>query len=140
MFPSMGPRQQGDLGEAAAIHWLIRQGYAVFTPLNHSPDVDLLAVRGEETLRIQVKTCGAWRKNRWTVATCTRGGNQSWNGIVKRFSASRCDFLFVLTGDGRQWFIPADVIDGGNGVALGGPKYSEYEIEHGHAFLTDRAA
>jgi hypothetical protein len=36
----------------------------------------------------------------------TRGGNQSWNGLVKCFSASRCGFLFVLVADGRRWFHP----------------------------------
>jgi hypothetical protein len=62
---------------------------------------------------------------------CTKGGNQSWNGVAKLFSASRCDRLFVLVADGRHWFIPATSVDAGTGVALGGPKYAEYEVEVG---------
>jgi hypothetical protein len=57
---------------------------------------------------------------------CTRGGNQSWNGLVKLFSATRRDRLFVLVGDGRRWFIPADEVSGGTGVLLGGPKYARF--------------
>jgi hypothetical protein len=50
---------------------------------------------------------------------------------VKRFSTERCDWLFVLVGDGRRWFIPADKVAGGAGVLLGGPKYAEFEVEPG---------
>jgi hypothetical protein len=62
---------------------------------------------------------------------CTRGANQSWNGIVKRFSASRCDRLFVVVADGRRWFIPAEVVTASTGLLLGGPKYAEFEVEAG---------
>jgi hypothetical protein len=44
---------------------------------------------------------------------------------------SRFDYLFVLVGDGRRWFIPADRIEGGRGLCLGGPKYGEFEVEPG---------
>jgi hypothetical protein len=40
------------------------------------------------------------------VAICTRGGNQSWNGITKRLDPTRIDCLFVIVGDGRRWSIP----------------------------------
>jgi hypothetical protein len=73
---------------------------------------------------------------RWEVAVCTRGGNQSWNGITKRLSADRCDYLFVLVGDGRRWFIPADAVQGTTAIAVGGPKYAEFEVESGRAFVT----
>ena len=64
----------------------------------------------------------------------TRGGNQSWNGTVKRFDRTRYDWLFVLVADGRRWFIPSGVIEGTTGIYLGGPKYSEYEVESGRPF------
>src|SRR5262245_60612312 len=111
MFGSMlGPRQQGDLGEYSAIEWLSSQGYHVFVPLGHSPDLDLVAYRDGGLLGVQVKTTTCFHAGRWSAAVCTRGGNQSWSGIVKRFSAERCDFLFVLVGDGRRWFLPSAVV------------------------------
>ena len=65
------------------------------------------------------------------MTLATRGGNQSWSGLVKRFSSERCDWLFVLVADGRRWFIPADAVEGGSGLLLGGPKYAAYEVEPG---------
>ena len=88
--------------------------------------------------RIQVKTTTRWRNRRWEVMLCTSGGNQSWNRIVKLFSASRCDWLFVMVGDGRRWFVPAGAVDGGTGIALGGPKYADYEVEPGRPLLPQR--
>jgi hypothetical protein len=126
------PRDQGDLGEYAAAYWLSRQGAQVFIPFGHSPDVDLVADVGDELLRVQVKTSTYSRKpGRWEIMIATRGGNQSWSGLTKRFDRARCDRLFVLVADGRQWFIPTDAIPGGTGVTLGGPKYARYEVERG---------
>jgi PD-(D/E)XK endonuclease len=127
----ISPRRQGDLGEFSAIEWLGSQGHIVYVPIGHSPDVDLMATNGKRSLRVQVKTSTAYRKRRWEVAICTRGGNRSWNGTVKRFSASRCDRLFVLVGDGRRWFIPAAAVEAGARLVLGGPKYARFEIDPG---------
>jgi hypothetical protein len=125
----MSPREQGDFGEQSAIDWLRWHGYGVYLPLGHSPHCDLIAEDDAKLLRVQVKTSTVFLKNRWDVAVCTRGGNQSWNGIVKRLDPSRIDFLFVLVADGRRWFIPADAVGGGCAIRLGGPKYAAFEVE-----------
>jgi hypothetical protein len=39
--------------------------------------------------------------------------------------------LFVLVADRRQWFIPANRVEGGSAIRLGGPKYSQFEVETG---------
>jgi Holliday junction resolvase-like predicted endonuclease len=124
-------RRQGDLGELSAINWLGEHGYMIYVPLGHSPDCDLIADDGRELLRVQVKTTTQYRNRRWAVMLCTRGGNRSWNGIAKLFSASRCDRLFVLVADGRRWFIPATAVEARTAVLLGGPKYAEYEVDIG---------
>ena len=125
----IAPRQQGDIGEWSAIGWLILRGAKVFLPLGHSPDVDLIADFGDELARVQVKTSTVLRAGRWEVMLATRGGNQSWNGVTKRFCAGRCDYLFAHVGDGRRWFIPATAVEGGSGILLGGPKYEAFEVE-----------
>ncbi|MEA2157454.1 MAG: hypothetical protein QOE11_3594 [Solirubrobacteraceae bacterium] len=78
---------------------------------------------------MQVKTSTVSRNQRFEVAPATRGGNRSWNGIAKLFCATRCDYLFVHVGDGRRWFIPASVVEGGCAIILGGPKYAAFEVE-----------
>jgi len=113
------------------MEWLGSHGYAIYLPVGHSPDCDLIAERNESLLRVQVKTTTQYVKRRWAVTICTRGGNQSWNGTVKRFSAKRCERLFVLAADGRRWFIPSVSVGGGSAVLLGGPKYAQFEVEAG---------
>jgi hypothetical protein len=124
-------RKQGDIGEMSAFAWLISAGAFVSIPFGHSPDYDLVADFGDHLARVQVKTSTSFHRDRYVVALCTRGGNQSWNGIVKRMDASRCDQVFVHVGDGRRWFIPTPEVGGGTAIVLGGPKYSEYEVERG---------
>jgi hypothetical protein len=118
------------------MEWLASKGALVWIPLGHSPDVDLMAELDGRLSRIQVKTTTYTVKtpnghSRWQVAIATCGGNRSWNGAAKEFDARRVEYLFVLTGDGRRWFIPADVIEGSRAVLLGGSKYSEFEVESG---------
>ena len=135
MFGGMHPRKQGDLGEAAAIEWLTRVGANVFVPLFHSPDIDLIAEVDNRLLRVQVKTSA--KKNQaghFVVQICTYGGNRSWNGLVKYLDPSRCDYLFALVADDRRWFIPIQALECRRAVTLGGPKYSEYQVD------VDRAA
>ncbi len=134
----LSPRQQGDLGELSAIAWFGSQGCGVFYPIGHSPDCDLIVDNGSILQRVQVKTTTQWRGHRWEVTLCTRGGNQSWNGLVKHFSAARCDSLFVAVADGRCWFIPAEAVSGGSGIVLGGPKYAVYEVEPGRPLVSQR--
>jgi PD-(D/E)XK nuclease superfamily protein len=124
----LNPRRQGDIGEGIAASWLMQQGYGVWIPFGHSPDSDLLAQRDDKLLRVQVKTSTCFQRNRWVVATCTRGGNQSWNGVIKRLESTRFDYLFVVVGDWRCWFIPSGAVNGRSGISLGGPKYSEFEV------------
>jgi hypothetical protein len=55
------------------MEWLGGQGYALHLPLGHSPNVDVIAERGDELLRVQVKTSTVCRRGRWEVTICTRG-------------------------------------------------------------------
>jgi len=122
---------QGDQGETYAVAWLAAQRYLVSVPLGSSSDYDVLAEIKGRIARIQVKTTRCYRNDRWVVTLATRGGNQSWSGLVKLFSPTRCEYLYVHTGDGRRWFIPARHVEGGASLCLGGPKYAEYEVDQG---------
>jgi hypothetical protein len=129
-------RQQGDLGEASAVEWLLSKNAVVLVPFGHSPDYDLAAQVGDQLLRVQVKTStqvsmGPDGHRRSSVALATSGGNRSWDGTRKLIDPTRFDYLYVHTGGGRRWFIPAAALDGHSSIVLGGPKYCEYEIEPG---------
>jgi hypothetical protein len=124
-------RRQGDRGELSAMDWFASKGAIVCFPIGHSPDWDFIAELDGRLIRVQVKSCIAYIKNRWSVTVCTRGGNQSWSGLVKRFDPASCDYLFAVVGDGRRWCIPSDALIGKTSVLLGGPRYAEYEVEAG---------
>jgi hypothetical protein len=125
------PRRQGNTGELSAMDWLTRAGASVSRPVFDHPDYDLIADFGGRLVRVQVKTSSCWRNARWYVTLATRGGNQSWNGLVKLLDAMRCDSLFVHVGDGRRWYIPRTALGGGCRIVLGGPRYAEFEVEPG---------
>lgn len=128
------PRAQGDLGEAAAIQWLTEIGAGVCFPLFHSPDYDLVAELPGGLARIQVKTSTRERPGgRYQVQVATRGGNQTWSGIAKRLDPSRFDYLFILVGDGRRWFIPASEIVATTSLNLGGKRYGEFQVLGGES-------
>lgn len=121
------------------MEWLASKGALVWIPLGHSPDVDLIAELDERLLRIQVKTSTlkmttSRKETRWTVAIATSGGNRSWTGTAKTFDPATVDFLFVVVGDGRRWFLPAHAVEGARTLSLGGAKYSEFEVEPGTPF------
>lgn len=118
------------------MEWLASKGALVWIPLGHSPDVDLIAQIEGRLCRVQVKTSTQSAETpkghrRWRVMIATNGGNQSWSGATKMFDPADVDYLFALVGDGRRWFIPATSIEAQRQVALGGSKYSEFEIERG---------
>lgn len=128
--------QQGDLGEASAVEWLTSVGATIFVPFGHSPDIDLVACAHGRLLRIQVKTSTQRvitpnGHERSAVSIVTRGGNRSWNGAVKSVDPALVDYLFAHIGSGRRWFIPSTVLEARTSITLGGPKYSQFEIESG---------
>jgi hypothetical protein len=132
------PREQGNLGEYSAVEWFMSKGMGVAVPIGHTPDWDLMAEIDGKAAKVQVKTTGCLEKGRWNLPVCTRGGNQSWNGIAKYLDPSRCDYLFALVGDGRRWLIPASEFGGRTALRLGGPKYAQFEIEPGRPFMARR--
>jgi hypothetical protein len=97
-------------------------------PLFHSPDYDLVVEFDGRLRRVQVKTSTRRQGECFVVQLATYGGNRSWNGVVKRFDASRYDLLFVLVSSGRCWLIPATEIEGSRSINLGGSKYAEFEL------------
>jgi bifunctional DNA-binding transcriptional regulator/antitoxin component of YhaV-PrlF toxin-antitoxin module len=124
------PRQQGDIGEAAAIDWLTRLGARVSFPLFHTPDYDLVADLSNRLIRVQVKTssCRHGSTDHFAVQLAPSGGNQSWNGTVKQFRSPAVRLPLVLVQDGRRWFIPSGEVEGRHAVTVGGEKYSEFEV------------
>jgi hypothetical protein len=115
------PREQGVIGVARAIAWFTGQGYEVWVPLGEPERYDLLIVDADDRIqRVEVKTT-THRNERgdYVVQIKTCGGNQSWNGTVKKFDPTRVDFLFVLTDRWEEYVIPAASIRARTSLTLG---------------------
>ena len=120
--------------------WLTHAGALVCKPLFENPHYDLIADYGDRLVRVQVKTSTFSRHGRFELALATRGGNQSWSGLVKTIDPSQCDRVFAHVGDGRRWYIPVAVLEGKLGIVLGGPKYAEYEVDRGEPLQGPRTS
>lgn len=117
----MDKRKQGDIGVAEAIRYYTRLGYEVFHPLTEATRVDLVALRGDEILRIQCKT-STYRKDggrSYTVALVTSGGNKSWSGEVGRISAEEVDVVFVWCDNDSIWVVPSNIVEGKTAFTAG---------------------
>ncbi len=125
------PRLQGDIGMGAALGWFLSQGYRVALPLGESQPWDLIVEDHEgRVLRVQVKTTTHRSPyGRYVVTLATRGGNQSWNRVARKFDANVVELLFVLTDDGDRYLIPTHVIGACTALSLG--PMSQYRLERG---------
>lgn len=120
-------RKQADVGLGQAIAYFTGLGYSVSIPLTESQRYDLIVDDGETLYRVEVKTTRYRRENRYIAKLSTQGGNQSWGGVVKKFSAADADYVFIVTEYGVRFLIPAELIDGFSEVSLGG-KYDEHIV------------
>lgn len=122
----MSSKQQGDLGVAAAINHYMNLGYVVSFPLTDTARYDLVVDRGG-LLRLEVKTTMRTRPSgSYEASLCTKGGNQSWTGVIKTLSSDECDLVFVWTPIGAYEF-PIEVVEGMKTITLGS-KYDEYKL------------
>jgi hypothetical protein len=123
---SENPRKQGDAGLGVAIAWYATNGYTVCVPLTDSQRFDL--VIGKETLeRVQVKTTTSIVHGRYSVSLRTKGGNRSGTGKTAYFDPAEVDVLFVVTGDGSCYAIPATSVRGKAVIELG-RSYQQYRV------------
>jgi hypothetical protein len=118
---------QGNIGEAAAILHFTRLGYIASKPLFENTPYDLIVDDGTRLQRVQVKTSNSSRNGNFRVELRTKGGNTSWNGVVKCVTSSQCDLLFVYCEDQAQYLIPVALIDGRTMVTLSST-YAEYKV------------
>jgi hypothetical protein len=118
---------QGNVGEAAAILFFTKSGYVVSKPLFENTPYDLIVDKG--TLqRVQVKTTNHKKPSgSYSVELRTKGGNTSWNGVVKVVESASCDLLYVYCEDGSEYLIPVSLISGQSSVTLG-TMYSQYKV------------
>jgi hypothetical protein len=122
------PKRQGDIGLAAAIAWLMRNGYFVFTPLGDFPYYDLVAEKEDRLYKVQAKTSfHEAYPGIYQVQLATNGGNRSGTGKTKYFDPTKVDYVFILTDADEMYFIPSCDIASKKCINLG-ERYEEYRV------------
>jgi hypothetical protein len=98
----------------------------VCIPLNDTQPYDLVVDFNGELKKVQVKTTRySETPNTYTVQLKSAGGTA--NKQVRPFDNTKCDYVFVLTGNNKTYLIPSKDITAKNGITIGN-KYTEYEV------------
>lgn len=125
----MNKKQQGDIGVAKAIYYYSACGYIVSIPATDNSRYDLLVDKNGKINRVQVKTSSyKIASGSYEVQLKTTGGNQSWQGIVKKISAEEIDILFIVCEDGSMYEIAPEIFDNRTTITLG-KNYESFRVE-----------
>jgi len=86
------PNRKGDLVEIKAVVWLWEQGYEVFRNLGCTGAIDMVAIKEEEVIKIDVKSIN-WNGESWTKGTYTNDKSIKLLFFYKgKFSFNLLDF------------------------------------------------
>ena len=114
----MSNKSQGNSAEAFAIYYFTNAGYSVSKPLFENSHYDLIVDDGS-LKRVQVKSSTSVNKSgSYAVELRTKGGNKSWNGVVKLISSDMVDIVFIVDGDDNFYIFDAKQLHGKGRVTV----------------------
>lgn len=121
-------RCQGDVGVGEAISYFLKHGYMVLLPIGEASNYDLCIEKNGKIQSVQVKTCSYVRKTLYDkVYEVTLFTDLS--GERRPIGKKKVDMLFIVTGNGKKYLIPFDVIrDIKTNIKIGGEKYKRFEV------------
>ena len=112
-------KEQGDICEAFAIFYYTSLGCIVSKPLTHSPYYDLIVDTDGVLKKVECKS-SRYKANEksYLVELSTKGGNSSWNKIVKKIDLKKVDEIFILDGDGYYYIYDSKKLHGRKSVSV----------------------
>lgn len=106
-------KEQGDTCESFATFYYTSLGCIVSKPLTHSPYYDLIVDTDGVLKKVECKSSRHKPNEKsYLVELATKGGNQSWNKVVKKIDAKKVDEIFILDGDGYYYVYDSKDLDG----------------------------
>lgn len=118
---------QGNIGLGRAIDYFTAKGIPVSIPLNDTQKYDLVIDMDGVLKKVQVKTSNCLSENNTYEVQLRNCGGSSGKSVVRKFDNTKCDFLFILTGNGDMYFIPSEKITAQSAIKVG-KKYIEYKV------------
>lgn len=94
--------RRGAVSEYTAAAAFSQQGWEIFWPPSGSGAADFVAVRDDESCRVQVKTA------RWMEKARSRFLRATIKTPTRTYKSGDFDYLAVVAPDGRVWVIPFD--------------------------------
>jgi hypothetical protein len=117
----------GRSGSLLAAAWFAMCGYEVSWPLEPCR-YDLLAIRGAEALRVQVKTTSTMQAGRWVVVLSKA------RRVRVVYDPDEIDLFFLIDGDFDYYLIPVAAVGGMHAITLSG--YEHFRVPRDPAPLT----
>lgn len=118
---------QGNVGLGKAIEYFTSKSIPVSIPLNDTQKYDLVIDMDNKLYRVSVKTATHIDESGSYNVYLKNSGGSSGKGKIRPFDNQSCDYLFVLSGDNKTYFIPSSVITAKHGIVLGA-KYAQYIV------------
>ena len=120
---------QGNIGLGKAIEYFTSNQIPVSIPLNDTQPYDLIADFDGKLQKIQVKTSRSTytEGKSYVVGLRNCGGNRTGSVRAVSFDNTKCDYVFIYTGDNKYYLIPSKNISATNSIVVG-IKYTEYEV------------
>lgn len=90
----------------------------VSLPITDNNSYDLVADKDGKLSKVQVKTVAKTNKyGTWTAQIGRVRPNKTKN-VIHKFDPGEVDYLFIVLGDGRGYFIPSGAITTGRALTL----------------------
>ena len=120
-------KEKGNSGLGMAIAYFTKNGYTASIPLNDTQDYDLVIEKNNILKTVQVKATGCKTKyGVYQVALKSCGGTKG--DTYKTLIETKVDYLFILTGDKKMYFIPCDKICNKSTLNLSN-EYLNYKVK-----------
>lgn len=117
----MNTVEQGRIGEAIVVTELVKQGYEVYMPVFGNAEVDMIAAKDGQFLKVEVKTTRKPTKSGRYVAKLQSVRPNKTANILKNFDGQRADILAVVTlPTGRVHLLDAKQYDQRTSVTVDG--------------------
>jgi hypothetical protein len=111
-IPETGLREAA---ESLAAGWYALRGYSVFVQASSNQSYDLVVLK-DSAIKVQVKSTNCRMPRGWSINVARTGRSSDWT--PRPYAAGDFDELFVVTGDGRYYRLPASTAVGKNSLLL----------------------
>lgn len=108
----------GACSELEVAKRLAGMGYEIFFPVMTQSQIDLIAVRGSECLRVQVKTASKIKSGGFDYLQVRLQSRCSGSGYTRDYSETQFDKIAIVYGD-NVWLCPWCEIYGTKSITLG---------------------